>query len=59
MAGGLSLDERCDRLVAACEAMDGLGDELWRAGGDRLAQVMSLIDAIVVAGESARVVVAR
>ena len=58
MAGGLTLDERCDRLVAACEAMDGLGDELWRAGSDRLAQVMSLADRVVVAGESARVVVA-
>ena len=58
MAGGLSLDERLARFAAAREACEGLDGELWRAGGVELAGVMTSIDAMVVAGESARVVVA-
>ena len=59
MAGGLSLDERLARFAAARQACEGLDGELWRAGGVELAGVMTSIDAMVVAGESARVVVAR
>ena len=59
MAGGLTLDERLARFAAARQACEGLDGELWRAGGAELAGVMTSIDAMVVAGESARVVVAR
>jgi hypothetical protein len=59
MAGGLTLDERLARIAAAREACDGLEGELWRAGGDRLAEVMTGVDELVTAGEAARVVVAR
>ena len=57
MAGGLTLDERLARIAAAREACDGLEGELWRAGSDRLAEVMTGVDELVVAGEAARVVV--
>src|SRR5688572_13502676 len=59
MAGGLTLRERRDRMVAAREAMDGLGEELWSADGDGLAEVMGEADALAVAAETTRVVVAR
>src|SRR3954454_3993356 len=57
MAGGSALEERRDRMVAACEAVDGLGDELWRAGSAELEQVMAQADQMVAAGEAARVAV--
>ncbi|HYN68090.1 MAG TPA: DUF222 domain-containing protein, partial [Ornithinibacter sp.] len=57
MAGGLTLQERRERWVAAREAFDGLADELWRGGSTGLEEVMGEIDGLVVAGESARVVV--
>jgi hypothetical protein len=57
MAGGLTLQERLERWAAAREAFDGLADELWRAGSVELAEVMGEVDGLVVAGDSARVVV--
>ena len=44
-------------MVAACEALDGLGGELWRAGSAELEQVMGEADRLVAAGEAARVAV--
>ncbi len=44
-------------MVAACEAVDGLGRELWRAGSGELEQVMAEADRMVAAGEAARVAV--
>ena len=57
MAGGLTLQERRERWLAAREAFVGLGDELWRGGSAELEAVMGEIDGLVVAGEAARVVV--
>ena len=57
MAGGLPLDERLARIAAGAEACRGIEGELWRAGSAELEQVMGAVDAMVVAGESARVVV--
>src|SRR6187200_2879138 len=57
MAGGLTLQERRELWAAAREAYDGLGNELWRGGSAELEAVMGEIDALVVAGEAARVVV--
>ena len=57
MSGGLTLQERRERWAAAREAFEGLGDELWRAGAAGLAEVMGEVDALVAAGEAARVVV--
>jgi hypothetical protein len=58
MAGGLPLDERLTRIAAGVEACRGIEGELWRAGSGELAAVMGAADAMVVAGESARVMVA-
>ncbi len=44
-------------MVAACEAVDGLGGELWRAGSAELEEVMAEADRMVAAGEAARVAV--
>ena len=44
-------------MVAASEALDGLGSELWRAGTAELEEVMAEADRMVTAGESARVMV--
>lgn len=44
-------------MVTACEALDGLGSELWRAGSAELEELMAEADRLVVAGEAARVVV--
>ena len=44
-------------MVAALAAVDGLGGELWRAGSAELEEVMAEADAMVVAGEVARVAV--
>ena len=49
---------RRDAIAVACEALAGLGDELWAAGSAELAAVMGEVDRLVVAGEAARVVVA-
>jgi hypothetical protein len=57
MATDLTLDERLDCIEAARVACEGLGGELWRAGGERLAAVLAALDSMVVAGEAARVVV--
>ena len=57
MAGGLTLDERLARITAGAEACRGIEGELWRAGSGQLEQVMGVVDAMVVAGDSARVVV--
>ena len=57
MAGGLPLDERLARIAAGALACRGIEGELWRAGSGELEQVMGAVDAMVVAGESARVVV--
>jgi hypothetical protein len=57
MAGELGLEERRHLMVAACEAVGGLGAELWRAGSGELEQVMAEADRLVAAGEAARVVV--
>ncbi len=57
MEGGLTLDERLARIAAGAQACRGIEGELWRAGSGELAQVMGAVDAMVVAGESARVVV--
>ena len=57
MTEGLSLDERLVRIAAGAEACRGIESELWRAGSGQLQQVMGAVDAMVVAGESARVVI--
>ena len=57
MAGELRLGERRHAMVAACEAVDGLGSELWRAGSGELERVMAEADRLVAAGEAARMVV--
>ena len=44
-------------MVSACEGMDGLGGELWRAGSAELEAVMAEADRMVTAGEAARAVV--
>lgn len=44
-------------MVAACEGLDGLGSELWRAGATDLEEVMAEADRMVAAGEAARAVV--
>lgn len=44
-------------MVAACEGLDGLGSELWRAGTAELEEVMAEADRMVAAGEAARAVV--
>ena len=44
-------------MVAASEALDGLGSELWRAGTTELEEVMAEADRMVTTGESARVMV--
>lgn len=44
-------------MVAARVAVDGLGGELWRAGSTELEEVMAEADAMVTAGEAARVLV--
>ena len=44
-------------MVAACQGLDGLGSELWRAGSAELEEVMAEADRMVVAGEAARVAV--
>ncbi len=51
------LGERRHQMVAACEAVDGLGGELWRAGSAELERVMGEADRMVAAGEAARVAV--
>ena len=57
MTEGLPLAERLARIAAGVEACRGIEGELWRAGSAELEQVMGHVDAMVVAGESARVVV--
>ena len=57
MTEGLPLAERLARIAAGVEACRGIEGELWRAGPGALEQVMGAVDAMVVAGESARVVV--
>src|SRR5829696_6162829 len=57
MAEGPSLQNRRHRMVAACEALDGLESELWRAGSTELEEVMAEADRMVTAGEAARAVV--
>ena len=44
MSGDLGLVERRHQMVAACEAVDGLGAELWRAGSVELEAVMAEAD---------------
>jgi hypothetical protein len=44
-------------MVAACEGLDGLGCELWRAGSADLEEIMAEADRVVAAGEAARVAV--
>ena len=56
---GLTLAERREAIASARRACAGLDGELWRAGSAELAELMSEVDALVVAGESARVVVTR
>ncbi len=51
------LGERRHQMVAACEAVAGLGGELWRAGSAELEAVMAEADRMVAAGEAARVAV--
>ena len=57
MTEELSLDERLARIAAGAQACRGIEGELWRAGSGRLEDVLGVVDAMVVAGESARVVV--
>src|SRR6188474_1771941 len=57
MTEELSLDERLARIAAGAQACRGIEGELWRAGSGRLGDVLGVVDAMVVAGESARVVV--
>ncbi|WP_377641856.1 DUF222 domain-containing protein [Oryzobacter terrae] len=58
MAGETGLDARRGVIAAACHALAGLGEDLWRGGTDELEAVMTEVDRLVVAGEAARVVVA-
>jgi hypothetical protein len=44
-------------MVSACEALDGLGAQLWRAGSSELEEMMTEADRMVSAGEAARAVV--
>ena len=44
-------------MVAASQALDGLGSELWRAGTTELEEVMAEADRMVLAGEAARAMV--
>lgn len=44
-------------MVAACEGLNGLGSELWRASSTDLEEVMAEADRMVAAGEAARAVV--
>lgn len=53
----LGLDERLARIAAGARACRGIEGELWRAGSGDLERVMGAVDAMVVAGESARAVV--
>jgi hypothetical protein len=57
MTEGLALDERLARIAAGAEACRGIEGELWRAGSGELGRVMGSVDAMVVAGESARVAI--
>src|SRR5215207_6964039 len=57
MAGGPTLDERRHRMVAACEGLDNVGSQLWRAGSAELEEVMGEADRMVAAGEAMRVAV--
>ncbi|HWS57873.1 MAG TPA: DUF222 domain-containing protein [Actinotalea sp.] len=57
MTGGTPLEARRDHMAAAVEAVDGLGSELWRAGGADLEALMGEADRMVAAGEAARVLV--
>jgi hypothetical protein len=57
MAGETSLQERRDRMVAARDAVDGLGAELWAAGSADLEEAMGEADAMVAAGEAARAMI--
>ena len=61
MDGGtdLTLAQRRELLAGARRALVGLDGELWRAGSADLAELMGEVDELVVAGECARVVVAR
>ncbi len=58
MAGGSGLGARREVLAAACDALSGLGGELWAAGSGDLAAVMSEVDRLVSLAEAARVEVA-
>jgi hypothetical protein len=58
MAGdgaALTLAERRELLVGARRAFCGLDGELWAAGGSDLGVLLGEVDAVVAAGESARV----
>jgi Domain of unknown function (DUF222) len=57
METDVPIDERLARIAAGAQACRGIEGELWRAGSGQLAQVMGAVDAMVVAGESARVAV--
>ena len=55
----LSLAQRRELIAGARRAFIGLDAELWRAGYSELGELMTEVDAVVVAGESARVLVTR
>ena len=57
MAEGMSLGERCAALEVACEALDGLGGELWQVQGAELGPLMSLVDRLGERAGAARVAV--
>src|SRR5687767_13551869 len=58
MAGRTALGARREVVAAACEALSGLGEELWAAGSAELAAVMGEVDRLGMLVEAARVVVA-
>ena len=57
VSGKVSLPERRRLLAAALAAFDGLEEQLWEAGGAELAELFGEVDAVVRAGEAARVAV--
>ena len=58
MAGESELGARREVVAAACEALSGLGAELWAAGSAELAALMGEIDRLGMLVEAARVEVA-
>ena len=56
MQGSLTVEQRCERIAAAREALTGLGDALWQVpGGGGLGALLGEVDALGATCESAKV----